>query len=71
MDNIGSLSTIKPDKLQKRAELLQGIKPAPVESYRAKCETRVRDAFAMSIDTSRHHDVISGPTRGDGELEPM
>jgi hypothetical protein len=71
MDNVGSLSTIKPDKMHKRAKLFQGIKPAAVESYRAKRETRVRDAFGMPIDTGCHNHVIPGLTRGYGELEPM
>jgi hypothetical protein len=71
MDNVRGLSTINPDKLHKRAKLFQGIESAAVERYRSKRETRIRDAFAMLIDTSRHYHVIPGMTGGDGEFEPM
>ena len=71
MDNVRSLSTIKLDKLQKRAKLFQGIKPVTVESHRTERETRIRDAFAVPIDTRSHYHVIPGLTGGDGEFEPM
>src|SRR5437899_108045 len=71
MDNVGGLSTIKPDKMHKRAKLFQGIKPAAVESHRMERETGIRDAFAMPVDTRSHNHVIPGLTGGDGEFEPM
>ena len=71
MDNIGRFSTIEPDKLHQRTDLLQKIGPGPVESHRAERESRVGDALAMLVDTRRHHDFIAGPAGGDGEFEPV
>jgi hypothetical protein len=71
MNKIGSLSTIEPDKIHQRAKLFQGIEPASVESHRAEREARIRDAFAMPINASRHDHVIPGLAGGDGEFEPM
>jgi hypothetical protein len=71
MDNVGSLSTIKPDKMDKRSKLLQRIKPAAVESHGTECETRIRDAFAMAVNTRSYNHVIPGLTGGDGEFETM
>src|SRR5258708_242877 len=71
MDNVGSLSTIKPDKMHKRAKLFQGIEPTAVESHRAEREAGVRDAFAIPVDTRRHNHFIAGLTGGDREFEPM